>query len=302
MQSEMKKSVIICHIMITLLLAAAAFGVQLWINDLYFHKEKAASPSPVISYNVTEGAKNLTLEEFSVKYPGYKIEIAGYEYSYTVPEGNIIRVRDVTNLPYKQEYTANVYVSRGYPKSAEDLDVFVCNKYDETGDGGAFYSLPEGRELSGQALYSQNNAFYVKGETADTIRLDRINRDYCFFVTRSPGTFKYMPVLMDSSGHCILANIYFNNGLVFTSRYEEGQVFLKAVNVTKDDCECLAELTLKRLDGQVWRDVGTVLDKQGFEVMGYESAEKCIAVDLDSGIYKIGVTIGKEYTETEFYV
>lgn len=61
MQSEMKKSVIICHIMITLLLAAAALGVQLWINDLYFHKEKAVSPSPVISYNVTEGAKNLTL-------------------------------------------------------------------------------------------------------------------------------------------------------------------------------------------------------------------------------------------------
>lgn len=64
MQSEMKKSVIISHIMITLLLAAAVFGVQFWINDLYFHKEKAVSPSPVISYNVTESAKNLTLEEF----------------------------------------------------------------------------------------------------------------------------------------------------------------------------------------------------------------------------------------------
>lgn len=300
MQSEMKKSVIISHIIITLLLAAAAFGFQLWVNDLYFHKDKAVPPSPVISYNVTEGAKNLTLEEFSVKYPGYKIEIAGYEYSYTVPEGNIIRVRDVT---YKQENTANVYVSSGYPKSAEDLDVFVFNKYDETGDGGAFYSLPEGRRLSGQALYGRYVAdFYVKGETDDTIRLDRINRDYCFFVSRDSTSFKYIPVLMDCSGHCISGLAYINNGLVFTSRYEYGQIFLKAVNVTKDDCECMAELTLKRLDGQVWRDTGTVLDKQGFEVFGYESAEKCIAVDLDSGIYKIGVTIGKEYTETEFYV
>lgn len=300
MQSEMKKSVIISHIMITLLLAAAVFGVQFWINDLYFHKEKAVSPSPVISYNVTESAKNLTLEEFSVKYPGYKIEIAGYEYSYTVPEGNIIRVRDVT---YKQENTANVYVSSGSPKSAEDLDVFVFNKYDESGDGGAFYSLPEGRRLSGQALYGRYIAdFYVKGETADTIRLDRINRDYCFFVSRDSTSFKYIPVLMDSSGHCISGLAYINNGLVFTSRYEDGQIFLKAVNVTKDDCECMAELTLKRLDGQVWRDTEAMLDKQGFEVMGYESAEKCIVVDLDSGIYKIGVTIGNKYTETEFYV
>lgn len=302
MQSEMKKSVIICHIMITLLLAAAALGVQLWLNKWYFRKDEAVQPSPVISSSAAERAKNLTLEEFSVKYPGYKIEIAGYEYSYTVPEGNIIRVRDVTNLPYKQEYTANVYVSSGYPKSAEDLDVFVCNKFDESGDGGAFYSLPDGRENSGQALYSRNNAFYVKGETADTIRLDRINRDYCFFISRNPSSLRYIPMLMDSSGHCISGDDYVNNGLVFTSRYEEGQIFLKAVNVTKDDCECMAELTLKRLDGRVWRDTGAVLDKQGFEVIGYESAEKYITVDLDSGIYKIGVTIGKEYTETEFYV
>lgn len=302
MQSEMKKSVIISHLMITLLLAAAAFGVQLWVNDLYFQKDKAVSPSPVISYNVTEGAKNLTLEEFSVKYPGYKTEIAGYEYSYTVPEGSIIRVRDVTNLPYKQEYTANVYVSSGYPKSAEDLDVFVCNKFDESGDNGAFYRLSDGRELSGQAIYSRHNAFYVKGESDDTVRLDRINRDYCFFVSRNPSSLRYMPVLMDSSGYCILGNSYFNNGLVFTSRYEDGKIFLKAVNVKVEDFECIAELTLKRLDGRVWRDMGAVLDKQGFEVPGYESAEKCIDIDLDSGVYKIGVTIGNEYTETEFYV
>ncbi len=300
MQSEMKRSVIISHIMIMLLLAAAAFGVQLWLNKEYFHEEEVVSPSPVISCNVTEGAGNLTFEEFSVKYPGYKINIAGYEYSYTVPEGNIIRVRDVT---YKQEYTANVYVSSGSPKFAEDLDVFVFNKYDETGDGGAFYSLPEGRKLSGQALYGRYIAdFYVKGETDDTIRIDRINRDYCFFVSRDSTSFKYIPVLMDSLGHCISGLAYINNGLVFTSRYEDGQIFLKAVNVKVKDCECIAELTLKRLDGQVWRDTGAVLDKQGYEVPGYESTEKCIDIDLDEGIYKIGITIGGEYTETEFYV
>ena len=107
---------------------------------------------------------------------------------------------------------------------------------------------------------------------------------------------------MDSSGYCISGDDYVNNGLVFTSRFEDGQIFLKAVNVTKDDCECLAELTLKRLDGQVWRDTGAVLDKQEFEVFGYESAEKCIAIYLDRGVYKIGVTIGNKYTETEFYV
>lgn len=298
MQSEMKRSVIISYLMITLLLAAAAFGVQLWVNKAFFYKEEAVPPSPVISYNVTAGAKNLALEEFSVKYPGYKIEIAGYEYSYTVPEGNIIRVRDVDYSPY----TANVYVSSGSPKSAQNMDVFVCNKSDESGDNGAFYRLPDGRELSGQALYSRNNAFYVKGETDDTIRLDRINRDYCFFVSRSPASLRYMPVLMDSSGYCILGNSYFNNGLVFTSRYEDGKIFLKAINVKVEDFECIAELTLKRLDGRVWRDMGAVLDKQGFEVPRYESAEKCIDIDLDSGVYKIGVTIGNEYTETEFYV
>lgn len=298
MQFEIKRSVIISHLMITLLPAAAAVGVQLWLNKEFFYKEEAVPPSPVISINAAEIAKNLTLEEFSVKYPGYKIEIAGYEYSYTVPEGNIIRVRDVDYSPY----TANVYVSSGSPKSAQNMDVFVCNKFDESGDNGAFYRLPDGRELSGQAIYSRHNAFYVKGESDDTVRLDRINRDYCFFVSRNPSSLRYMPVLMDSSGYCILGNSYFNNGLVFTSRYEDGKIFLKAVNVKVKDCECIAELTLKQLDGRVWRDMGAVLDKQGFEVPGYESAEKCIDIDLDSGIYKIGVTIGKEYTETEFYV
>lgn len=298
MQSEMKKSVIISHIMIMLLLAAAAFGVQLWLNKEYFHEEEVVSPSPVISCNVTEGAGNLTFEEFSVKYPGYKTNIVGYEYSYTVPEGNIIRVRYMFPT-----FTANVYISSGLPKSAEDMDVFVFNKYDESGDGGAFYSLPEGRKLSGQELYGRYFAdFYVKGETADTIRLDRINRDYCFFISRDPLSLRYIPVLMDSSGYCISGDSYVNNGLVFTSRYEDGKIFLKAVNVLTEDCECMAELTLKRLDGQVWRDVGTVLDKQGYEVPGYESVEKCIAIDLDGGVYKIGVTIGNEYTETEFYV
>ncbi|MBP0963663.1 MAG: hypothetical protein J5999_00010 [Oscillospiraceae bacterium] len=298
MQSEIKKSVIICHIMIMLLLAAAAFGVQLWLNKWYFRKEEAVQPSPVISSSAAESAKNLTLEEFSVKYPGYKTNIVGYEYSYTVPEGNIIRVRDM-DFP---TYTANVYISSGLPNSAEDLDAFVCNRFDKSWDDGAFYRLPEGKDNSGQAVFSRHDAFFVKGETDDTIRLDRINRDYCFFISRNPSSLRYMPVLMDNSGYCISGDDYVNNGLVFTSRFEDGQIFLKAVNVTKDDCECMAELTLKRLDGQVWRDVGTVLDKQGFEVIGYESAEKCIAVDLDSGVYKIGVTIGNKYTETEFYV
>lgn len=298
MQSEMKKSVFISHLMIMLLLAAAAFGVQLWINDLYFHKEKAAPPSPAISRNDTEGAKNLTFEEFSVKYPGYKTNIAGYEYSYTVPEGNILRVRDVGS----PSYTANVYISSGSPTSAKDLDVFVCNKSDEVGENGAFYRLSEGREQSGVSLYSRHNAFFVKGESDDTVRLDRINRDYCFFVSRNPSSLRYIPVLMDSSGYCISGENYVNNGLVFTSRYEDGQIFLKAVNVNVEDCECIVQLALKRLDGKVWRDTGAVLDKQGFEVIGYENAEKCIAIDLDGGIYKIGITIGGEYTETEFYV
>ena len=298
MQSDVKKSVYIVHIMIMLLLAAAAFGVPLWLNKEYFHEEEAAPPSPVISCNVTEGAGNLTFEEFSVKYPGYKINIAGYEYSYTVPEGNILRVRDV-DIP---SYTANVYVSSGSPTSDELTDVFVCNKSDEVGENGAFYRLSEGREQSGESLYSRHNAFFVKGESDDTVRLDRINRDYCFFISRNPSSLRYIPVLMDSSGYCISGDSYVNNGLVFTSRYEEGQIFLKAVNVNVEDCECIAELTLKRLDGQVWRKTGAVLDKQGYEVPGYESVEKCIDIDLDSGIYKIGITIGNEYTETEFYV
>ena len=298
MQSDVKKSVYIVHIMIMLLLAAAAFGVQLWLNKKYFHEEEAAPPSPAISRNDTEGAKNLTFEEFSVKYPGYKTNIAGYEYSYTVPEGNILRVRDV-DIPSN---TANVYVSSGSPTSAKDLDVFVCNKSDEVGENGAFYRLSEGREQSGVSLYSRHNAFFVKGESDDTVRLDRINRDYCFFISRNPSSLRYIPMLMDSSGHCISGDDYVNNGLVFTSRYEDGQIFLKAVNVNVEDCECIAQLALKRLDGQVWRDTGAVVEKQGYEVPGYESAEKCIAIDLDGGIYKIGITIGGEYTETEFYV
>lgn len=146
-----------------------------------------------------------------------------------------------------------------------------------------------------------DDGFYVYGENEPSIRLDRIDRNAYYFLSKD----KYgniIPAVYDNSGTMLESEKYINNGLIFSSRFENGQLSIKARNISEESCTYTPEMTVKRLDGKVWRDTDIILPVTGFSAESFQSDEKLFDIGFDKGEYRIELCINETYTRTEFSV
>lgn len=182
----------------------------------------------------------------------------------------------------------------------------------DPGSGGSYYYMqcmtPTGRANS-QSLPSPHrnadNPFYVYGENAPSIRLNRIDRETVFYLTRNDDSEIYL-VILDSELHKV-NNIYSVNGKLYSSFYEDGVLSLK--------CTCLdipngysrqdetASLSLRKLNGRMWEDV-TFPEETTFSLRSYTDSEVKLEVPLEKGVYRMEIypkSGGTTFTEFTVY-
>ena len=146
---------------------------------------------------------------------------------------------------------------------------------------------------------SDDPVIYIYGETSDSPKLDRIDREHFFYRTVYERDF-VTPVVLTADGKTIDIKDYENNGWVFTSSYEDGVTTLKGITISSNAYSpARVEITLKKLDGLVWRDIDIPLFNTAFKG---SSDTATIAKELEQGVYRIEATINGKTTSTEFYV
>lgn len=186
-----------------------------------------------------------------------------------------------------------------------------CYRIGDVGGGkSAYYGMyltdPEGRAQGRRHRGVDGIAdegFLVYGETADSIRLGVVNRDTYFFLSEYEG--EVVPAFFDMASGDMLSEDetkkFFDHGAVFTSRYEDGIIYLKATEVTGNVFEGRAELSLKKLDDMVWEDVPLGERYGDFYAECFGSDCEEIPVTLPRGLYRLTADIDGVKTSTEFY-
>lgn len=152
---------------------------------------------------------------------------------------------------------------------------------------------------------SGDPAIYIYGETSDSPRLDSINSDNFFYLTRDE--YGYVtPCTLRSDGTSGDIGDYENNGWVFTSYYEDGVTTLKGTVISAKalyNNNNRVKIAVKKLDGLVWRSINLPAFNTLLSVdYEFESDTATIAKELEQGLYKIEVTVNGKRTETEFTV
>ncbi|MGN0695465.1 MAG: hypothetical protein ACI4J5_01725 [Oscillospiraceae bacterium] len=184
----------------------------------------------------------------------------------------------------------------------------ICLRADSPEEDGAYYYMhfpfayknKRVRHHSGvDGKY--DDGFFVYGETDESIVLDRIDRNAYYFLSKDESG-DIIPAVYSNDGDMLDSEKYINNGLIFSSRYENGQIMLKAGNISPESCTYTPALTLKCLDGKVWRDTDIILPECVFSAEGYKKAEVSVPQSLEAGIYRIELCINDTFTMTEFFV
>lgn len=174
---------------------------------------------------------------------------------------------------------------------------------------GCYYRihLTDDGSVQSDAGINDDPVLFIYGRTADSIRLDRINRDAFLYFTRDSSD-RIVPQVLNFKYGSDNISRYENNGWVFTSFYEDGEIQLKATAVSDDavhddDFTVLTEICLKRLDGMVWRDVPLETDRAEFTFSGVRGSDTVrIEKKLSKGVYRLEVGLEGKYSYTEFYV
>lgn len=148
-----------------------------------------------------------------------------------------------------------------------------------------------------------DKSFYVYGESAPSIRLDRIDRETVFYLTKYDS--EIYPVILDSELHKV-NDIYSVDGKLYSSYYEDGVLTLK--------CTCLeipdgysrrdetAGLSLYKLNDRMWESV-QFPEKTTFSIRSYAHDEAQLEVPLEKGIYRMEIAPeGGGAAVTEFVV
>ncbi|MDE7293834.1 MAG: hypothetical protein K2N72_05360 [Oscillospiraceae bacterium] len=148
----------------------------------------------------------------------------------------------------------------------------------------------------------ESSLIYIYGETSDSPKLDRIDREHFFYLTKKN---EYpSPIVLNANGETLDGKDYENNGWLFTSYYENGTISLNGTAAyTTARLTNEAEIAVKKLDELVWRNINVPQFNTEFSVnRAFESDTATIAKELEQGVYKIEVTINEKTTSTEFYV
>ena len=145
-------------------------------------------------------------------------------------------------------------------------------------------------------------SFFVYGETAPSVRLDIIDRDTYFFMTKDSDGLPVSSIWSKSSGDSRKEEDFSNGNLIFSSRYEEGCIKLKVTNVWVGDNRQPAVFSLKRLNGMLWESIPLENNETEIKLEAFASETFTIPVELEKGVYAIEADLGGEITATEFYV
>lgn len=166
----------------------------------------------------------------------------------------------------------------------------------DPGSSGSYYYMqcmtPTGRANS-QSLPSPNrnadSSFYVHGENAPSIRLNRIDRETVFYLTKDGD--EIYPVILNSDLRSV-SDSFSVDGKLYSSFYENGELFLK--------CTCLdipqgyssldetARLLLQRLNGRMWEKTDFP-EETSFKLRSYSDDEVELEIPLEKGVYRMEI-------------
>lgn len=184
----------------------------------------------------------------------------------------------------------------------------ICLRIDSPEEDGAYYYMHFPFAYKNERVRHHSgvdgkydDGFFVYGETDESIVLDRIDRDAYYFLSKDDSG-NIIPAVYSNDGDMLDSEKYLNNGLIFSSKYENGQIMLKAANVSSGSCTYTPQLTLKRLDGKLWRNTDIILPECEFSAERYKKAEVSVPQSLEAGVYRIELCINDTYTMTEFNV
>ncbi|MDE6592531.1 MAG: hypothetical protein K2K57_05640 [Oscillospiraceae bacterium] len=152
--------------------------------------------------------------------------------------------------------------------------------------------------------YPYPSYIYIYGETSDAPKLDRIDRENYFLFTLDEYGF-LKPQILNSDRQLYDTENRENNGLIFTSSYENGVITLKGtvVSLYKAQNASHMSIALKKLDGLVWRNVDMPVNSADL-IAGDSRRSYLMTVkkELEQGIYRIEATVNGKMTYTEFIV
>lgn len=180
----------------------------------------------------------------------------------------------------------------------------------DPGSSGSYYYMqcmtPTGRANS-QSLPSPHrnadNSFYVYGENAPSVRLNRIDRKTVFYLTEDENGI--YPVILNSNLRSV-SDSFSVDGKLYSSYYENGALFLK--------CTCLdipqgysaqdeaARLFLRKLGGRMWEETD-FSEETSFRLRSCSSDEVKLEIPLEKGEYRMEIyPEGGGIAVTEFTV
>lgn len=153
--------------------------------------------------------------------------------------------------------------------------------------------------------HNPDTVLYIYGETGYSPRLDRINREAFFYLSRD-GLDRVVPTVLNLQDGYDSVAAHENNGWIFTSAYENGSIMLKGTVISDEpeqNEDFSAQISLKRLDERVWRDVPLGTDAAAFSFPGAAGSDTAvIEKELSRGVYRVEVCVNGKWTYTEFIV
>ena len=186
---------------------------------------------------------------------------------------------------------------------------FVYRTCDPGGSGSYYYMqcmTPELRSNSQKLPSPHRNAdssFYVHGENAPSIRLNRIDRETVFYLTKNEN--EIYPVILDSDLRSV-SDRFSVDGKLYSSFYEDGVLSLK--------CTCLdmpwgfstqeeaAGLSLRKLTDRMWEKTDCP-EETSFKLRSYSSDQVKLKIPLEKGVYRMEIyPEGGGIAVTEFTV
>lgn len=166
----------------------------------------------------------------------------------------------------------------------------------DPGSSGSYYYMqcmtPTGRANSQSLPSPHRNAdssFYVHGENAPSIRLNRIDRETVFYLTKDGN--EIYPVILSSDLRSV-SDSFSADGKLYSSFYENGTLFLKCTCLdipqgysTQDET---ARLFLQKLNDRMWEKTDFP-EETAFKLRSYSDNEVKFEIPLEKGVYRMEI-------------
>lgn len=292
------------------------------------HNEVMMSDGTVCTIDITgdngfDGEMNIGI--FGDFYGGFKTWCAKIptvndpmRYKY---DGHFSLIFDDYNNDLDPDFTFRVCTREGKGGYYKILYTRLGILYTRLGENVHNYFYPKGYPGKEPAV---KDAFYIYGTNDDSIRLDHLDNEHCFFMTQDDSG-KIIPVIFDKNFIFCDAEDHLVRNRLFSSFYYNGTLYIKATN-SKENMNTFdgtANITIRHLDGSIWRKVSQTekltfsertkeqisreRDIDGF-IHGFLENDHFISIarkniELQKGLYSIEIEVpGDEIFYLDFYV